>query len=223
MEKLRTEQACVMLQLQSEMNAIVNPTWLKAGYPFLRAVIVEAAEAMDHLGWKWWKHQAQQLEQVQIELIDILHFYLSSALVTFGGGQDQAVASLVSSSFASDLIEFDGVEYLLPDNGLLELLDLLAGLAGAKRLELVVLEHCFVHCGLTWDEVFKIYVSKNILNIFRQKNGYKDGSYQKIWDGEEDNMYLARLMNRLDPTLASYPTDLYNSLIEKYKTLKVGQ
>lgn len=220
MEKLRIEQARVMVQLQADMNTVVNPDWLKAEYPFLRAVIVEAGEAMDHVGWKWWGRQARQLDQVRIELVDILHFYLSFTLVVFGGDHEKAVTSLLGASGGSDVIRFDGVDYSLPDQGLLELLDLLAGLAAASRMELAVLESCFVHCDFSWDDVFKVYVSKNVLNIFRQRNGYKDGSYKKIWDGEEDNIYLANIMGQLDPTLPSYSTDLYHSLTEKYRTLK---
>ena len=223
MEKLRIEQACAMMQLQADMNAVVNAEWLNAGYPFLRAVVVEAAEAMEHVGWKWWKQQDQQLDQVRIELIDILHFYLSAALVNSNGSQDIAVASFVNSSCAGSEIQFDASEYALADLGLLELLELLAGLAASNRLELTVLEHCFAHCAVTWDDVFKIYVSKNVLNIFRQRNGYKDGSYRKMWDGEEDNVYLAHVMCQLDSASVSYTSDLYNSLTEKYKAVLAAQ
>src|SRR5690606_41606127 len=41
---------CAMLTLQSRMNARVNPKWVEAAYPYLRAVVVEGAEAMEHRG-----------------------------------------------------------------------------------------------------------------------------------------------------------------------------
>ena len=62
-------QAEVMLTLQANMNAKVNPDWIKAGYPYLRAVVVEGAEAMEHHGWKWWKKQECDLQQLQMELV----------------------------------------------------------------------------------------------------------------------------------------------------------
>ena len=49
---LTEAQATTMLTLQAQMNAKVNPDWIKAAYPYLRAVVVEGAEAMEHRGWK---------------------------------------------------------------------------------------------------------------------------------------------------------------------------
>lgn len=40
---LTQQQAFSMLQLQIAMNCRVNPAWLDAGYPFLRAIVVEGA------------------------------------------------------------------------------------------------------------------------------------------------------------------------------------
>jgi hypothetical protein len=74
-----------MLDLQDSMNRKINPDWLTAGYPFLRAVLVEAVEGLDHYGWKWWKAQSPDLAQLRIELIDIWHFLLSEYLVRANG------------------------------------------------------------------------------------------------------------------------------------------
>ena len=38
-----------MLELQGRMNRKINPDWLGAGYEFLRAVLVEAVEALEHM------------------------------------------------------------------------------------------------------------------------------------------------------------------------------
>ena len=47
-----------------------------------------------------------------------------------------------------------------------------------------------------------MYISKNVLNIFRQNNGYKEGTYIKQWpsmlcpdDTVEDNVYLEGFLN----------------------------
>ena len=66
---LTKNQAETMLILQAGMNAKVNPDWINAAYPYLRAVVVEGAEAMEHRGWKWWKKQHCDLEQLQMELL----------------------------------------------------------------------------------------------------------------------------------------------------------
>ena len=37
-------------------------------------------ELLDHFGWKWWKLQPGDLDQVRLELVDIWHFGLSDLL-----------------------------------------------------------------------------------------------------------------------------------------------
>jgi hypothetical protein len=66
------------------------------------------------------------------------------------------------------------------------------------------------------DELFRQYVGKNTLNFFRQDHGYKEGSYIKIWHGEEDNEVLANLVNTLDATASDFQQQLYAALEEKY-------
>ena len=63
--------------------------------------------------------------------------------------------------------------------------------------------------GLDLSTLYALYIGKNILNKFRQNNGYKDGSYIKIWDGKEDNVVMQGLLaNREDIT----PDELYEAL-----------
>jgi hypothetical protein len=66
------------------------------------------------------------------------------------------------------------------------------------------------------DELFRQYVGKNTLNFFRQDHGYKEGSYIKIWNGEEDNEILASLVNTLDTSATDFQKQLYSALEEKY-------
>ena len=54
---LLPDQAATMLELQAIMNSKVDSNWLSAKYPYLRAVAIEGAEAIEHHGWKWWKKQ----------------------------------------------------------------------------------------------------------------------------------------------------------------------
>lgn len=216
MTPLLKEQALQMLTLQGQMNATVNPHWLSAGYPFLRAVVVEVGEALDHLGWKWWKRQDQNMEQASIELIDILHFMLSHELVEAGGDIYSAADKLVRNSEPSrQSILFDGKSYSLTSDPR-QLFELLAGLAASRRNELSVLEACFQAVGLVWDQVYVQYVSKNILNIFRQDNGYKNGSYVKEWFGQEDNVHLVELVSTLVPNSPTFTADLRQALASRY-------
>jgi hypothetical protein len=60
---------------------------------------------------------------------------------------------------------------------------------------------------------------KNTLNIFRAKNGYKAGTYKKIWNGKEDNEVLMEVFESLDPNSPSLAEELYQKLDKEYKAL----
>ena len=68
---LLPDQAATMFELQAMMNSKVDTNWITARYPYLRAVAIEGAEAIEHHGWKWWKKQIIAVAQLQMELIDI--------------------------------------------------------------------------------------------------------------------------------------------------------
>ena len=72
---------------------------------------------------------------------------------------------------------------------------------------------------MSFDELFKQYVGKNVLNFFRQDNGYKDGSNIKQWHGREDNEHLSDLLNATDNVAADFAEQLYSQLQDIYKTL----
>lgn len=72
------------------------------------------------------------------------------------------------------------------------------------------------HLAMPFDELYEIYVGKNILNLFRQDNGYQDGTYQKNWGGREDNEHLADVLARLDCNRPSFKEDIYRALSEIY-------
>jgi hypothetical protein len=69
--------------------------------------------------------------------------------------------------------------------------------------------------GLNLNELYRLYVGKNILNRFRQDHGYKEGTYSKIWNGEEDNVAMQRLLER---ETSMTPDALYAALETLYGT-----
>ena len=216
---LSTAQLQTMFQLQAAMNYRVDPNWTDARYPYLRAVVVEAAEAIEHHGWKWWKQQHRDLGQLQMELVDIWHFLLSEILLRNGGDEDKARLYLEAAyerQSPTRRLQFDGQEYSLEELELLDLLQALIGTAAAGRVELGLFAEIMSGCELDWPELYKQYVSKNVLNFFRQDHGYKEGSYKKEWNGREDNEHLSELMDVLDSESNDFPTDVYDALKAKY-------
>jgi hypothetical protein len=208
-------QAETMLTLQARMNARVNPAWVEAAYPYLRAVVVEGAEAMEHRGWKWWKKQESDLEQLQMELVDIWHFTLSHILLAHQGDEAAALQELLNTQRGTS-IHFDGREYRISELDLIGKLELNIGLAAARRISIPLFEALLADCRMDWKDLFCQYVGKNVLNFFRQDHGYKEGSYRKLWAGREDNEHLVEIMSALDSEHAEFQHQLYASLKDRY-------
>jgi hypothetical protein len=206
-----------MLELQDSMNRKINPGWLTAGYPFLRAVLVEAVEGLDHYGWKWWKAQSPDLAQLRIELIDIWHFLLSEYLVNANGEKDGAARALLYDWRGKTRVEFDSRRYDIEALEIREKLELLTAMAAVRRICMPLVAGLLDACGITADQLFREYVSKNVLNHFRQDHGYKTGEYRKLWDGREDNVHLAQILQDLSASDEALPQELYRSLGERYQ------
>ena len=87
-----------MLELQDSMNQKIDPDWISKRHAYLRAVLVEATEALEHYGWKWRKKQSPDMPQLRIELIDIWHFVLSEYLLR-ADGNHAASSTAPSTAF----------------------------------------------------------------------------------------------------------------------------
>lgn len=170
--------------LQARLNAIVNIDWLKAGYPWHRAAMVEGVEAMDHWGWKWWKKQQPNIPQVQIELVDIWHFLLSHHIDQREGDIHAAAGDIRFEHRNADRV----------DGGFLPSMQHFVSLVAIGKFDMGSFAACCDAASLSWDELHRLYIGKNVLNIFRQANGYKEGTYVKTWDGQEDNVFLENLL-----------------------------
>lgn len=206
-----------MLLLQDKMNKKVNPDWLHAGYEYLRAAMIESVEGMEHHGWKWWKAQKMDLPQLQMELVDIWHFAMSAIIIDCNGNIEKS-ASSIASDLKTELtvITFDGKDYDYAQQSILNNLELMAGLCAAKRFLVSLFLYIVEQAEMNTDELFRQYVGKNILNIFRQDYGYKKGIYIKIWQGREDNEHLVEVLNTLDVDSPDYGELVYRELAARY-------
>ncbi|MBU2977150.1 dUTP diphosphatase [Alteromonas sp. C1M14] len=214
---LSQQQLATMLSLQNKMNCKVNTSWLSAGYGYLRAAMVESVEAIEHHGWKWWKAQQRDLPQLQMELVDIWHFALSASIIDYKG-DIQATANALSAQLAQSTtqVKFDSKDYYPEKQSLLDNLELMTGLCAAKRFSVPLFMYIVQQCEMSSDELFRQYVGKNVLNFFRQDNGYKDGSYIKIWHQKEDNEHLVEVLETLDINASDYSEQVYQALVTRY-------
>ena len=214
---LTQQQLNTMLSLQNNMNIKVNPEWLSAGYGYLRAAMVESVEAIDHHGWKWWKAQEKDLPQLQMELVDIWHFALSASIIDYKG-DIEATATALASQLAENTphVQFDGQSYSPAGLSLLDNLELMTGLCAAKRFSVPLFMQIVTQSEMTGEELYRQYVGKNVLNFFRQDNGYKAGTYVKTWDGREDNAHLVEVLDSLDMNAPNYADLVYKGLADRY-------
>lgn len=200
-------QLFIMLQLQDEMNIKVHPDWRQQGYQWSRAIWIECAELMDHHGWKWWKKQSPDREQVILELIDIWHFGLSALL------QEESDKEKLNAQLQLAL------ERPQAEGNFLESVEAFAQHALAQRsFHAARFAGLLVQMDVDFNRLFQSYVGKNVLNFFRQDRGYKEGSYQKVWHGREDNVHLVEVLESLDLQSATYRDDIYRALVERYPT-----
>lgn len=215
---LSENQLQTMLELQDGMNSKVNPQWVAANNNWYRAIQVEGAEAIEHHGWKWWKKQECDMAQLRMELVDIWHFILSAELQAQHGNLGLAKKIMMADlNLYQKSVMFDGKYYVLSQLSLLDKLDILIGLAAAKRSNLALFEALLEDCGMNWLELFKQYVGKNVLNVFRQDHGYKAGTYIKIWNGREDNEHLVELLESVELDSATVRDDLFAALKDRYQ------
>jgi dimeric dUTPase (all-alpha-NTP-PPase superfamily) len=214
---LSTTQLNTMLTLQDGMNRKVNPQWLSANYAYLRAAMIESVEGIEHHGWKWWKAQHKDLPQLQMELVDIWHFALSSIIIQYEGDIEQS-SSTIAQQLASNTssVTFDGKDYDFTRLDILDNLQLMAGLCAANRFDVPLFIKIVEQAEMNADELYRQYVGKNVLNFFRQDNGYKEGSYLKLWNGREDNEHLVDVLNALDIALPDYSDQVYQGLQQRY-------
>ncbi|MGB1296890.1 MAG: dUTP diphosphatase [Psychrobium sp.] len=203
-------QLSQMFAMQNKLNAAINPDWINdASQDWHCAVVVEGAEMIDHYGWKWWKHQTPDIEQVHLELVDIWHFLMSAEL------KRHPALSIEEAIEQSATIWSEHLNKIHDEGKFLPLAKALVGKSALSEMPYSEFVKVMAVVDFDFDALYKWYIGKNVLNYFRQDHGYKDGSYIKVWNGREDNEHLADALNTLacDELLAD---NVYQALENAY-------
>jgi len=226
------DKILLMLQLQAQLNDSTNgEEWTKGvtkngkTINWNRCIYMECAEMVDSFSWKHWKsiNQEPDWDNLQIEVVDVWHFIMSLAIENYskemkGGIEDLALNISQLESFDiidTDIKSFESQEVVITK---VENIIRLSLEQDSLDLELLISEFfdLVVMSGLDLQTLYRVYVGKNILNQFRQENGYKDGSYIKIWNGEEDNVVMKRIWEE-DSNIK--PDALFKELTKLYLSL----
>jgi len=189
-----------MFASQKKLNDVVFPGWETANLNWLRAIRIEAAELVDSLDWKWWKKSENDWDNVEVELIDIIHFLVSYTLISN--------ITDVSENFEKAKAYFKTAEDVI--NLTEELMfNTFMAVKGSLSKRIEAINEMWVNVfsiaktiGVDIKDIYKKYLGKNALNYFRTTHGYKDGSYKKEWIYKgnivEDNVVLWDLIKDKD-------------------------
>jgi len=220
-EKQINAQMAVMVRMQDELNKQVFADWRHRNLAWHRAIYIEAGEYLDHLGtWKWWKKGSPDLAQARMELIDIWHFGISWYMDQLKNDAPEVVIDFISRQFSYFMAHAQaglaGKE--ITPEAHHEVVDQLVQRAGAREFSISAFAALMVCCGLSFEDLYRGYVGKNMLNRFRQSNGYKAGTYVKEWAGKEDNVHLDEILQSL-PLDEQLPDAVYAALSLRYTDL----
>jgi dimeric dUTPase (all-alpha-NTP-PPase superfamily) len=229
------DKILLMLQLQNSLNDATNgDTWTKGitknhkTINWRRCIYMECAEMIDSFSWKHWKNidKDPDWDNLQIEVIDVWHFILSLAIEDYSlnlKGQIEDLAIDISQLESFSKIDLTHDIYGKQDKVINSVEDLMRQSLSKDKLDLDLLFANFfdlvLMSGLDLNTLYRLYVGKNILNQFRQDNGYKDGSYVKIWAGEEDNIVMKRVWEENSDIK---PDVLYKELAKIYLAVTKG-
>ncbi len=227
------EKVLEMLLLQQELNDATNGEGWEAGKTkngktinWKRCIYMECAEMIDSFAWKHWKaiDADPDWANLQIEVIDVWHFIMSLGLEDFSknfrGTLEDLAMQISEEAGYLKLQTTEHLEYATPDEIMSKVEDLIANAVNRDALDSPKLFEDFFALaymsGLNLGDLYRLYVGKNILNQFRQDHGYKEGTYIKVWNGDEDNVVMQRLWEE-DATLT--PKTLYGGLQKAYASL----
>jgi len=205
-----------MYEMQCGFNVKIHPEWNKQNFSFHTAIVTETSEGIGSFAWKWWKKQTDDYQNYVVELVDLWHFIMSQ------DAQDVLNDETLFGEYFEDTAG-DWRPYIydcFPDYPLCKSVDTSSKACLAeldlimeaqyefKRGEIGSIDVCYALIN-AWlrtvgdiDALYKFYIGKNVLNAFRQDNGYATGTYKKLWGKakEEDNVVMMRILEDLDAT-----------------------
>jgi dimeric dUTPase (all-alpha-NTP-PPase superfamily) len=196
-----------MLDLQEKLEVYIGgEDWRKADHNYPLCIHMECAELIDAYGWKHWKDLDKEpdLDVIAMELVDVWHFAMAFLMM-----HDNFDATVMHTQILAAIEEYEGGR---------DFIELCLGMGYSPLATGKFPYGNFIglmdEIDMSFDDLYVLYVSKNVLNWFRQDHGYKDGTYLKNWGGKEDNEHLKDICDYMDDLNAD---SLYKELLFKYK------
>ena len=207
-----------MFELQRQLNDHTNGViWVDGStkenrkISWYRCIYMEVAEAIDSFNWKHWKsiNTEPDWANIRVELVDIWHFIMSESIrLKDESYANKYLKSKPQGDFNVDVL-IDALEKMLNLSVASNIDPKIINIRDITDLFFTAISQ--VDMGI--EELYKRYVVKNQLNSFRQRHGYKDGSYIKLWNTVEDNVVAFSIMDE-NPSIS--PIELYQKLELRY-------
>lgn len=229
-----------MLELQDSLNiATAGEEWKLGtaangkGINWFRCMYLEGAELVESYPYKHWKNVGKPADMlnVRVETTDVWHFLMSQMLALYND------VEVISNKFVELYISAQGVE---GNDNQMVIGDTFTSLAASLAAENIIdLDKTSDEYYETLNKLIKtffsltksvfsdigelegLYYGKNALNRLRQNNGYKEGSYVKMWasdkeDGTlvEDNVVMMYIVDMANQDGVSPNIDTYLDLLE---------
>jgi hypothetical protein len=187
----------LMYQVQDRLNCLtIGPGWEVGNQDWKIALSAAVHEVLEHWGWAWDKVQSRNVQECKTNLIDCFSFLVS-----------YAVTQNTQLSAKEFCLESRSLKYFY-----IKTMRDIWGTAQVEQLQEVLLGIASI-LGMSPTDIFYWFVGKQQLNILRQHKGYKQGTYSKLWFGEEDNVHLARILDEAKDTYSHIEPEVFESWI----------
>lgn len=202
---------CVDIQLR--LNELTFPEWKKelTVDHFRVAMLDEFSEFISSgMKWKWWKAgDSPDTENERLELIDVMHFYLSVLLLEDKVPDEEVYLGIE---------RHDGLPGVMFDSS-----DCLRHNIFVQYVKNMMNEADWTHLNgllssypMTQEEVSATFMAKATLNEIRQMKGYKTGEYVKVRVGVEDNDRLHAVISAFINNEGMTINDVRKGVLEEF-------
>lgn len=206
------EKTC---SLQKDLNSKIDTNWVDADYHWKTCILVELGELLASSGYKHWKKENQDLDNMKMEVVDVYHFFISFLITSVDDDTSETLAKAIKfyeNKYANKNNQY--IKNIREDKHLfIEKVNKVSAKLinfvqkekiDSASVEMIELISLFFD---SFEEFYSLYLAKNALNIFRQQHGYKTGEYIKHWrENTEDNVVVSEIIESYKKDSDALPT-----------------
>jgi hypothetical protein len=214
---LTKTQIALLFTVERRLDPEAQPGWVSAEWNNHRAAILACSVMMEQNDWLVLPLSGAHKESLLLKLADVWHFYVLQFLEDAGGDVEAAQFAL-AAAFARpyEPVQFDFREYDVEKMDLLGKIKLMIGLAASNRVSVPLFSCVLADAQIEWVALYKAFVGRSVLDVFRRDHGYRKGRYVKVWNAQSDEVHLSALQDKIDFAGDAYFDEIYRGLEALY-------